>query len=373
MKCLLLFLCSICLAATAVAGTPMAQTQPTTQAARLALPPAGRLYHGLYPGGESGDEDDILAADVDAYEALAGKKVAWVYFSHNWFHGRAFPAETAAWIRERGAIPYIRLMLRSRNKNTPKAAGREETYKLKNILEGRFDQDLRAWARAARDFGTPCLVEYGTEMNGEWFPWNGRWNGEQSPAEGVKRFAAAYRHIVELMRAEGASNLAWVFHVNDSDSPAAGWNRFENYYPGDDVVDWLGVSVYGYQTPQEKKDAVGSFREALDAAYARLTAMAPSKPVLLLEFGCTAGNANADPGLWAREALGDVLGRRWPKLAGFCWWNEHWENDNNHQHDTTMRLQDIPSLAKVFGDVLESHRSAVQERPVFVRPDSPPR
>ena len=28
---------------------------------------------------------------------------------------------------------------------------------------------------AAQPF--PMLVEFGTEMNGYWFPWNGKWNG----------------------------------------------------------------------------------------------------------------------------------------------------------------------------------------------------
>ena len=34
------------------------------------------------------------------------------------------------------------------------------------------------------------------------------------------------------MRAEGANNLQWVWHVNWFDEPEAKWNRFENYYVG---------------------------------------------------------------------------------------------------------------------------------------------
>jgi hypothetical protein len=79
----------------------------------LQPPPAGKLYHGVYPGGISGEEDDITAKDVATYEQTVGKKAAWVYFSHNWFRGREFPEATAAWIRDGGAVPFIRLMLRS--------------------------------------------------------------------------------------------------------------------------------------------------------------------------------------------------------------------------------------------------------------------
>ena len=47
---------------------------------------------------------------------------------------------------------------------------------------------------------------------------------------------AAYRHIVDLMRAEGADNLQWVWHVNWLDEPEKNWNRFENYFPGDRLL-----------------------------------------------------------------------------------------------------------------------------------------
>ena len=49
----------------------------------MATPPAGTYYHGVYPGGRSGWEDDLTPADLDAYEAAAGREAAWVYFSHN--------------------------------------------------------------------------------------------------------------------------------------------------------------------------------------------------------------------------------------------------------------------------------------------------
>ena len=141
--------------------------------APVSPPGDGLYYHGVYPGGLTGEEDDITPADVDAYESLAGQPVAWVYFSHNWYHGRAFPLTTATWIRARGAVPFIRLMPRS----TPDRGVADPAFRLQAILQGDFDADLRGWASAAAAFGTRLLVEFGTECNGEWFPWNGRWHG----------------------------------------------------------------------------------------------------------------------------------------------------------------------------------------------------
>ena len=339
-------------------------------AQKVGPPPAGKLYHAVYPGGVTGEEDDLTPADVDAYEAAVGKRVAWVYFSHNWYRSREFPLATASWIRDRGAVPYIRLMLRS-SADRPRP---RPPFKLKNILTGRLDADLRRWAQAARDFGSPLIVEYGTECNGEWFPWNARWNGRRqtrafgdpTKPDGPERFAAAFRRIVTLMRGEGATNITWVFHANWDDGPAESWNRLEDYYPGDDVVDWVAVSAYGPQTPLD--DYLDLFRDEMDAAYPRLELIAPTKPVIVAEFGVTAGNPLIAPEAWAGPALADLLTFRWPAVIGFSWWNERWQNDNDPAHDTTLRMQDIPALAQTFATTLEASASLLQLDPVFVGP-----
>ena len=70
----------------------------------LLPPPPGKLYCGVYPGGVDGEEADITLEDVISYETAIGRRVAWVYFSNNWYASRAFPVETATWIRSHGAI-----------------------------------------------------------------------------------------------------------------------------------------------------------------------------------------------------------------------------------------------------------------------------
>ena len=325
-------------------------TPPVPASGTIPMPPSGKIYHGVYPGGVTGEEDDLTLADLTAYENASGKTAAWVYFSHNWYHGRAFPTATAAWIRDHGSVPYIRLMLRS-NAEQNKA---EPVYNLSKILSGAFDNDLRAWCDGARNFGTRLIVEYGTEVNGEWFSWNGKWNGgatgigygDPSQPNGPERFRDAYRRIIQTCRDEGAHNITWVFHVNDADWPQVSWNRFENYYPGDSYIDWIAVSSYGAQTPLD--DYWPIFRESMDTAYPRLAALTPNKPIILAEFGVTANNPLGSQSAWADAALADITSFRWPRLVGFSWWNEWWQNDENPLHDTDMRLQTNPSLAQVF-------------------------
>jgi len=329
---------------------------------RIAPPLAGNLYHGLFWDGTGTDErdpteHDVTPADAARYEQAVGKKAAWIYFSNNWFESRKFPAEMCGWIRQLGKVPYIRLMLRS----DLDQLHAEKTFTLRKIVAGQFDVDLRAWARAAKAFGSPILIEWGTEPNGDWFGWNGKWNG--GARVGPQLYVAAYRHIVDLMRAESADNLRWVWHVNWLDQPERKWNRFENYFPGANYCDWLAVSAYGPTTPTTR-DGTESLRFKLRQAYPRLTSLAPGKPILIAEFGCDLHNRHVDAVEWAKRALDDLFSGRWPAIIGFCWWNEGWQNDNRKKHDTDMIILHDVDLTRVFHEELAQHADKIQETPI---------
>jgi hypothetical protein len=331
---------------------------------KLDVPPPGKLYQGLYfdepAKGRDPTEHDIKPADVARFEEAIGKKTAWVFFSDNWFEDRQFPIATCTWIRDLGKVPYVRLMLRSDTEQLHA----EKLFTLANIVSGKFDDDLRAWARNAKVFGSPILVEWGTEPNGNWFSWNGKWNG--GAGEGPARYIAAYRHIVDLMRAEGADNLQWIWHVNWLDEPEKKWNGFENYYPGDAYCDWIAISAYGPLTPRAK-DGTEELRFKLKSAYPRVTKLAPGKPIIIAEFGCALNHRSVDATEWAKSALDDLFSGRWPAVIGFCWWNESWENDDTRSHNTDMNILHDRGLTNVYRSELARHSEKLQETPVITR------
>jgi len=329
---------------------------------RIAPPPPGKFYHGFYWGGFGTDthdptEHDVTVEDVGRYEQAIGRKTAWVFFSNNWFESRTFPAEMCTWVRKLGKVPYIRLMLRSDIDQKHS----EKKFSLPNILDGNFDSDLRAWADAARKFGSPILIEWGTEPNGDWFAWNGKWNG--GAKGGTARYVAAYRHIVDLMRAERADNLQWVWHVNWYDEPEDEWNRFENYFPGTSYCDWMAVSVYGPSTGNTR-EGTESFGFKMRVAYSRLTQLAPDKPIVIAEFGCDLHNPHTNAVSWARAALDELFSGQWPAVIGFCWWNEGWQNDDRKKHDTDMIILHDANLMRVFRDEFAQHANKIQETPI---------
>src|SRR5207245_11397687 len=152
----------------AALGATMAAV--TSLAGPVAPPHAGKLYQGFYYGGVGTDthdptKHDVSPQDVDQYEKTVSAKTAWVYFSDNWFESREFPAATCSWIRDLGKIPYLRLMLRS----DVDQLHAEKVVTLDKIVAEEFDQDLRAWSRAAKDLGEPILINRATGKNVKWF------------------------------------------------------------------------------------------------------------------------------------------------------------------------------------------------------------
>ena len=325
----------------------------------LAPPPPGKLYQGFFYSAVSPDTDDanehnVTPADVVRFEQAIGRKTSWVYFSDNWFESRAFPEATCKWIRSLDKVPYVRLMLRS----DLDQGHAEKLFSLANICAGRFDDDLRRWAESARTFRGPILIEWGTEPNGEWFAWNGKWNGG---AAGPAVYVAAYRHIVDVMRAAGADNLQWIWHANWDDVPESHWNRLEKYFPGENYCTWMAISAYGPLTPQTLESE--SFREEIDQIYPRLTKLAPNKPIIIAEFGCDIHHRKVTAAAWARAALLDLFSGRWPAIIGFCWWNQSWQNDDLPAHNSDLIILHDPALRAAFRDNLQKYGDQIQETP----------
>jgi hypothetical protein len=294
------------------------------------LPPPHGIYHAAFPD-FCPEEDCVSAARVRGFERLAGKQIAWAYFSDNWFHGIHFPeAHVRAIWSVHHTIPFIRMMARA---NWNEGCS-DKTYSLAKIVAGRFDPQLRAYARAAAATHIPLMIEFGTEANGNWFPWSGPCNG------GPARFRDAFRHIVTVFRNAGARNVTWVLHLDASEASIA------PYYPGAGYVDWVGLSAYGAQQPG---DDWPTFESVFAPAYERLVRAAPGKPIALLEFG-TIEERGHDKAAWIAAALRDVASGRYPRLKAESYWSSNWTNDNGGP--SIMRIDSSPA-------VLSAYRAAV--------------
>jgi hypothetical protein len=330
----------------ATACNKPASTSTSTTPEKLLAPD-----HGAYTGAyiDFGDtEDDVTIEKIEGFEKLVGKHQAIVACSSYWGE-QSFPTANLQLIWDHGSVPLLFWSPWDRPYNEDQGP---DKFSLANIAAGKWDTYIDHWADAAKAFGHPVMVSFANEMNGEWFPWSGNFFGGDKEIAGFdpppyngpeylrggyltwwgslgfprhvgpELFKAAYRHLVDRVRARGATNVIWVFHFMNYSMPQEMWNLIANYYPGDNYVDWLGMSVYGQQYVE---DNWSSFQPLLDWPYSEITALAPNKPIMLAEWGIGEFPQFGSKSGFISEAFRVI--RRYPKIKAAVFWNERWQNE----------------------------------------------
>lgn len=294
------------------------------------LPPDYGIYNGAFPDMGS-TEDSVTFARLKAFENLTGKKPAWVYFSDNWFAGIKFPKQKAEIIRNYGSVPFIRLMPR-RNFHENNS---DPFYSLKKIIEGKFDADLSAYANDAKEYGEPLMIEFGTEMNGDWFPWSGVYSDKNPEA-----FKNAFIHIIEIFRKQKTDNVTWVFHVNYDSSPDESWNSMSAYYPGDEYIDWIGMSIYGAQHPNDEWTDI---MDIFESAYNNLAAVSANKPLAVFEFGTIENKLKS---VWINNFFTLLKDKKYSRIKGISYWHSNWDNEDGSY--SFMRIDSSPESLETY-------------------------
>jgi hypothetical protein len=112
-----------------------------------------------------------------------------------------------------------------------------------------------------------------------------------NPAAGMqaKDFAAMYRHVILRLRAKGVTNAVNVLaYMGNEKWMSQSW--WKDLYPGDDVVDWLGLD--SYVSAEKGAYHYGMFADVLDRRgnsgpgwYDWAVGAHPSKPIMVAEWG----------------------------------------------------------------------------------------
>ncbi|SMH43472.1 Glycosyl hydrolase family 26 [Rathayibacter oskolensis] len=222
--------------------------------------------------------------------------------------------------------------------------------------------DIARLAASVNQTGVPVIIRFAHEMNGSWYAWG------QQPAAYVE----AFRRVAEAVHTE-APGTAMMWAPNNADGyPFEGGvsaaqpgtadfalldttrdgalslddDPYAPYYPGDDAVDWVGMSLYHWgsahpwgenEMPEEGKfaaqltgtydgaagdeSAAPDFYETYGVEHGKPVAI-PETAALVVPRGDPAGEL-AIKQAWWRQVLSAETAARFPNLKMINWFE--WE------------------------------------------------
>ena len=176
-----------------------------------------------------------------------------------------FPLATLQAIEAKGSIPLISWGGASSCATSSIPSGQYTS----GIAAGQYDQQINQYANSLKAFGHPVFVRWFWEMN------LGKKNDPCNGSAGASGYVAAWRHIYTLFHQAGATNVAFVWCPSIAGVTTT---STEDFYPGADYVDWIGVD--GYLKDQNN---ASSFAELLGPWYAKYATY--QKPLIVGETG----------------------------------------------------------------------------------------
>eukprot|EP00775_Hariotina_reticulata_P009966 gene9966-10121_t len=375
-----------------VAAMLMIFSSPAVAAVPQALTPNGAAYYAMVV-------DTIHNADLAAYDARLGEHqpAAYVVFLD-------FPFNA-------GQLQVVEPIISQAGQRTAAVVlTLEPMAGLDAAASPAALADLSARVQRYEAQGASIIVRFAHEMNGSWYPWC------QQPG----KYKATFRKVAEAVRSKTCkATMLWApnegsgypylggqyaircsaeaFATPGSDCNQLDTNKdgaititddmYTPYYPGDDVVDWVGMSIYHYGAAWPYGANVlpvfNKFADKITGSYVGpegdsravpnfydMFCVIRQKPMIITETaafyntcnlggrGCQDGTSNAREfaikQAWWRQVFGDSTAVRFPQIKMINWFDIIKPDVNEAQGnivDQTISLSAATSAA-FFTDVL---------------------
>lgn len=276
------------------------------------------IYWGAFIKGNTYDLGDAPwnTTTIDMFELHAQKKLSILHWGQPWWHCyfscgyQPFRYQVAQYdlVRNRGYIPLVDWASWD---FAVQPQHDQPDFALSTIIRGDHDTHIREWATEAKHWGHPFFLRFNWEMNGHWYPWSEKRNGNQ-PGE----FVQAWRHVHEIFREVGASNVTWVWCPNvlyNNSIP------LEQLYPGDAYVDWTCMDGYNSGTHPANPDRWRRPNELFAPTYEQLLEIAPAKPIMIAEVAST--EVGGSKAAWISDFLTVQLPHFFSRVEAVVWFN----------------------------------------------------
>jgi Glycosyl hydrolase family 26 len=219
----------------------------------------------------------------------------------NWFQSFATPllVTRAQTIVASGRTPVVSWQ--------PTIPGSQQASEIGRILAGDDDAYIVKFARAVSHVPGLVWIRFAPEMNGAWEPWGVGVNGHSADA-----IVQAWRHVHDLFTGMGVTNARWFWCPN---VPGKAGAPLSDLYPGDDVVDIVGLDGYNFggARPGYGWRAYGAiFADGLQQLQELTT-----KPIVLGEVATVHSRGREGP--WIRDFLRQL--DQSPAIHGFVWFD----------------------------------------------------
>lgn len=217
------------------------------------------------------------------------------------------------------------------------------------IPKGTYDSNIRTTFQYLKTLNSPVIVRIGGEMD--------VWTKTVTPADFIK----AFRYVANIARKEAPKvELVW------SPNSTSAWDvNTADFYPGDQYVDWVGVSLYyNYASQYGDSDTWVEYTRGKRFAdplrkMEKIAKIAEqhNKPLIATEGGATRNTTNDGSGeAWTAKKTAkaySTLNMVYPRVKAIVQFDKVAEQGNDY---------------RIAGKVYDAANSAMQANPALIQP-----
>lgn len=210
---------------------------------------------------------------------------------------------------------YVELTLQTMHMN---GDNKSITY---DILDGKYDDYFKEYARKMKEFNHPILFRLNNEMNGDWCVYSSYYSSKDT-----ELYKEVWRYVHDLFEENGVDNVLWVWNPHDISFPEFKWNHYLNYYPGNEYVDIIGLTGYNTGT-YYKGEKWREFNEIYPSLYREYMYIF-EQPFMITEFG--SNSVGGDKVKWMSDMFDGFASNHYKNIKVAIWWNGiDWDKDMN--------------------------------------------
>jgi hypothetical protein len=214
-----------------------ATTEPGAAFAWPEVPPSGPVpvpetgaylgaYHDPFSTNGEATVEEVLS-NLPAFNEQIGRNLGIVHVFQPWGGGWVRNESLAQIADSQGAVPMISWRCGDTNER---------------VATGADDDLIFSLAFQLRRYARPVLLRWFWEVN---LLHGKKCLGPGPVAEQARRYRAAFQRIHQIFQMAGATNVSLVWAA--STAVSAG-ERLDDFYPGDEYVDWIAADGYSRRT-----------------------------------------------------------------------------------------------------------------------------